>query len=251
LENAVVNAIVLAGGNAKGLAQAPAKGLVPINGRPMVEYVLEALIECKDIDRICVVMPVDYSFDGLSQKVDVVVTKGSLPVVAKAGLDHLGENRKTLVLGADVPMISPESISDFLNRCKERDADFYYPIVRFGESEKQFPDVKRTYARVREGRFTGGNIGLIDPSFVYKNISLIEHLYDLRKSPFKLASFLGFGFLLKFLLGMLSMADVEKRFGKLTDSTCMGVITPYIEIGIDVDKESDLKLAAQVIGGSA
>jgi GTP:adenosylcobinamide-phosphate guanylyltransferase len=247
----VVNAIVLAGGNAKGLAQAPTKGLVPINGRPMVEYVLEALIDCKDIDRICVVIPVACSFENLSGKVEVVVTEGSLPNVAKAGLDRLGGNNKTLVLSADVPMISPESISDFLDRCKAKDVDFYYPVVRFGESEKRFPEVKRTYAKVREGRFTGGNIGLINPGFVYNNISLIEHLYDLRKSPFKLASFLGFGFLIRFVLGMLSIADVEKRFGKLTDSTCMGIITPYIEIGIDVDKESDLKLAAQVIGGSA
>jgi GTP:adenosylcobinamide-phosphate guanylyltransferase len=245
----VVDAIVLGGGNAKGLAPVPAKGLVPINGRPMIEYVLEALTDCDDIDRICVVMPVEHDFSNLSRLVDVVVVTGSFPAVTKAGLDFLGAERKVLVLSADIPMISAESITDFLNRCEGGEAAFYYPIVRFGESEKRFPDVKRTYAKLREGRFTGGNIALIEPSFVYRNIDVIEQIYELRKKPVKIARFLGFMFLIKFVIGVLKISDVEERVGRITNMVCAGVITPYIEIGIDVDKESDLDLAMKAIAG--
>lgn len=245
----MVDAVVLAGGNAKGLAKVPAKGLIPINGRPMVEYVLKALISCNEIDRICVVMPVEHNFGDLSQKVDVVVTTGSLPAVTKAGLDFLKAEEKVLVLSADVPMISPESIADFLSRCKTREAAFYYPIVRFGESEKRFPDVKRTYAKLKEGRFTGGNIALIEPSFIYRNMGVIEHIYELRKKPGQIARFLGFMFLIKFVLGVLSVGEIEARVGRITNMTCAGIVTPYIEIGIDVDKESDLELAISSITG--
>jgi GTP:adenosylcobinamide-phosphate guanylyltransferase len=251
MENTVVDAIVLAGGNAKGLAQVPAKGLVPIGGRPMVDYVISALADCEDIDRICVVLPVEHSFDGFSKNVDSVVVSGSLPSVTKAGFDFIGAKNKTLVLSADVPMISPEAISDFLNRCTDVEAAFYYPIVRYGESEKIFPDVKRTYVKVRDGRFTGGNIGLVEPEFVYKNVSVIEKLYELRKKPIKIARFLGFGFLIKFVIGMLNICDIEKRVGEITGMKCVGIITPYPEIGIDVDKDSDLLLATKAIVGRA
>ena len=245
----MVDAIILAGGSAKGLAEVPAKGLVPVNGRPMFEYVVDALSRCKDIDRICVVLPVEHSLNRLAAKADVVMATGSLPRVAKAGIDFLGTKNQVLILSADIPLISPEAISDFLERCSKRKAGFYYPIVKYGESEKRFPDVKRTYAKVKEGRFTGGNIVLVEPEFVNRNMAFIERMYELRKQPVKLARVLGIMFLFRFVLGLLSIGQLEERVGRLTQSTCMAVITPFIEIGVDVDKESDLQLATVVLRG--
>lgn len=245
----MVDAVILAGGSAKGLAQVPAKGLVPINGRPMVEYVIDALSRCKDVDRVCVVFPGEYSLNGSAGKADVVIASGSLPAVAKAGLDFLGATNPVLILSTDIPLISPEAISDFLERCSKRKAGFYYPIVKYGESEKRFPDVKRTYAKVKEGRFTGGNIVLVEPAFVNGNMALIERIYELRKQPVKIAQVLGIMFLLRFVLGLLSIVQIEDRVGQLTQSVCAAVETPFIEIGVDVDKESDLQLATIALGG--
>ncbi|MCL6473151.1 MAG: nucleotidyltransferase family protein [Firmicutes bacterium] len=245
----MVDAIILAGGSAKELDSAPAKGLVSINGRPMVEYVIGALRQCEDIDRICVVVPVEYSYSESSGKVGVKVASGTLPQVAKTGIDCLGSSKPVLMLSADIPLITPEAISDFLKRCAGYNADFYYPIVRYGESEKRFPDVKRTYARVREGRFTGGNIILINPRFINRNMGIIERIYELRKKPIKIAQVLGFSFLFRFVLGMLTIGQIEDRIGQLTNSVCRAVETPYVEIGIDVDKESDLQLVKAVLVG--
>ncbi len=245
----MVDAVVLAGGNAKGLANVPAKGLVPINGRPMVEYVVDALSRCEDIGRICVVIPVEYSFNGLSKKVGVNVASGSLPAVAKAGLDFLQAKEPVLMLSADIPLITPEAVSDFLKKCSTKKAEFYYPIVRYGKSEKQFPSVKRTYARVKEGRFTGGNIMLVNPKFINRNFGLIERIYELRKQPLKIAQILGFSFLLKFILGMLTISQLEGRIGQMTNAVCVAIETPYVEIGVDVDKESDLQLVTVTLAG--
>ncbi|MHB8840502.1 MAG: nucleotidyltransferase family protein [Candidatus Aquicultor sp.] len=245
----MVDAIILAGGSAKGLAEVPAKGLVPVNGRPMFEYVVDALSRCQDIDRICVVLPVEHSLNGVAAKADVITATGSLPGVAKAGIDFLGAKSQVLILSTDIPLISPEAISDFLGRCSKRKADIYYPIVKYGESEKRFPEVKRTYVKVKEGRFTGGNLVLVEPEFVNKNVALIERMYELRKKPVKLAQVLGIMFLFRFVLGLLSIGQVEQRVGRLTRSTCMAIITPFIEIGVDVDKESDLQLATVALGG--
>lgn len=245
----MVDAVVLAGGDARNLASVPAKGLVPINGRPMVEYVIDALHRCADIDRICVVLPVEYSFADLNSEIGVVVVNGSLPRVIRAGIDFLGSNKPVLVLSADAPLITPEAISDFLDRCSERKAEICYPIIRYGESERRYPGVKRTYARIKEGRFTGGNITLIEPGTITRNMELIEHIYELRKSPLRLFRILGVIFLLRFILGRVSIRQVEERVSQMTKSVCAGVITPFIEIGLDVDKESDLQLATVVLSG--
>lgn len=245
----MVDAVVLAGGSAKGLAEVPAKGLVPINGRPMVEYVVEALRRCPDIENVCVVMPVVHALKQDGEHVKVVVASGNLPEVAKAGIDCLGAKNKVLVLSADIPLLTPEAVSDFLRRCREKDAELYYPIVRYGESEKRFPEVKRTYAKLREGRFTGGNIGLVEAGFVSKNMAFINQIYDLRKRPAKIIGVFGYWFLIRFALGWLSVSQLEKRISQITNTRCVTVVTPFIEIGVDVDKESDLELATRVLGG--
>ncbi|MEW5707236.1 MAG: nucleotidyltransferase family protein [Actinomycetota bacterium] len=246
----MVSALVLAGGSAKELAAVPAKGLVPVNGRPMVEYVVDALHRCPDIDRICVVMPVEYSFNRqIEEKLSIVLADGNLLEVLKAGINSLNTEDMVLAMSADIPLITPEAISDFLQRCSKRKADIYYSIVKDDNIIKHFPSVKRTYARVREGNFTGGNLILLKPQFVEKNIELIERVLESRKKPVRIVRILGISFLLRFVLGLLEISQIEKRIGKLTRSACAGIITPFAEIGLDVDKQSDLELVEVALAG--
>lgn len=245
----MVDAIVLAGGNARGLAPVAAKGMVPINGRPMYEYIVETLLSCADIGRICVVLPSEEGTSYIDDRVTIKVASGSLPQVAKAGFECLATKKPVLMLSADVPLVTVEAISDFLLRCAKRDVDIGYPIIRYGEPERRFPGMKRTYVRLREGRFTGGNIMLMNPVVVLKNMDLMEHVYDMRKSPMKLFQILGFPFLVGFFLGMLNIRQMEQRVGDVLKATCAGIETPFIEIGVDVDKESDLKLVVAVLSG--
>lgn len=245
----MIDAIVLAGGSAKDLDGAPAKGLVPINGRPMFEYVINALDRCEGIGRVCIMLPVEYLLNGTSGKAEVVVTGGDLPDVIKAGIDFLSTKNPVLILSADIPLVTPEAINDFLERCEGFEAELYYPIISHDEVEKRFPGVERTYVRLKEGRFTGGNAILVDPKFVAKNMENIKRIYELRKKPLAIARELGFSFLISFMLGSLTIGQLEERIGKLTRSVCVGVITPFAEIGVDVDKESDLQLAVMALAG--
>jgi len=240
---------VLAGGSAKGLGEVPAKGLVPINGRPMYEYVVGALDRCEKIGRVCLVLPVEHFLSGVSNKAEVVVAGGDLPDVIKTGIDFLSTKNPVLIMSADIPLITPEAIDDFLKRCEAHEAELYYPIVSYDEVEKRFPGVERTYVRLKEGRFTGGNVILVDPEFVARNMDNIKWIYELRKKPFAIAKELGFSFLIGFMLGSLTIGQLEKQVGKLTRATCVSIITPFAEIGIDVDKKSDLQLAVMALAG--
>jgi len=113
--------------------------------------------------------------------------------------------------------------------------------------EEKFPGVKRTYIKLADATVTGGNVFMVDAPVVRKNRGIIEKALDMRKNPLALGSLLGLPIILKYLFGRLSIADVEKRAWDKLALVGRGVIVPYAEIGVDVDKPSDLELALQML----
>lgn len=84
---------------------------------------------------------------------------------------------------ADIPMIRPEVIDDFLDRCSELEGDIYYPpIVSKEASEQVYPEVVRTYFTLKEGTFTGGNILLAAPEAILDSKWILDELIFERKN---------------------------------------------------------------------
>lgn len=210
------------------------KADVPINGRPMVEHVVSALSAVSAIKRVNVARG-----EGDSLVANLL---GAIRTLDLAGDDYL------LISACDIPFLTSQAIDDFLENC-EPGFDVYYPIVRREACEQRFPGVKRTYAKLREGTFTGGNLFLVKASVLPPLTEILERFFRLRKSPFRLAQLFGFGLLTRFLLssvfGTLPMRDVEQRVLKLAGIRAKAVISNYAEIGTDIDKVSDLMLVKQ------
>lgn len=243
-----VDAVVLAGGSLKGISLPgiPAKGLLPIGDRLMLNYVVEALKGCSRIGRIVVVIP---SAKGvaLPEGAEFILNDGSLTDNIYAGMGHLKTGRMILLVSGDIPLLTTEGVDNFLKCCEREKAQVYYPIIPQKDVERRFPGVRRTYAALRDGTFTGGNLALVDPGLFESNRDLLERLYGFRKSPLKLARVLGFSFVLKFLLHLLTIEAAEKRLSNLIGGQGRAVITPHPEIGMDVDKDSDLELARRIL----
>jgi hypothetical protein len=102
--------------------------------------------------------------------------------------------------------------------------------------------VKRTYVHLKEGTFTGGNLVVIDPAILVKHHLMIQRAVAMRKKPGQLARLLGVRLLIKFLLRTLSIHEIEARVAKMLGFKGAAIICPYPEVGIDVDKPSDLDL---------
>jgi hypothetical protein len=58
---------------------------------------------------------------------------------------------------------------------------------------------------------------------------------------------IGLLFILKFLLKRLSLSEVELQFSKLLSIKGKAIVLDYPEIGIDVDKPSDLELVRKIL----
>lgn len=248
----IVDALILAGGSSKGLEREgePAKAFIKINGKSMLEHVAESLKSSKSVRRVAVVGPPAMRDQSEKSGADIFLpTKGSLTENMSLGLAELNSSYPVLIASSDIPLITPEAIDDFVNRCEKIQADIFYSVVDRERIEKFFPGTKRTYAALREGTFTGGNVGLVNPRVVRENMELIERAFKLRKSPVKLVRILGLRFVLKFIFRRLTLGEVEERVSLLLNSKGRAVVTPYPQIGIDVDKVSDLELVRRFFQG--
>jgi molybdopterin-guanine dinucleotide biosynthesis protein A len=248
-----MNAVVLGGGKSNDpvalAAGVEVKALVLLEGRTMAWHVLRALRESGKIDHIVYVGPVVPDFeslidthvpghDGMLENLEAGLK--ALEVLRPA--DHVSADR-ALVVTADVPLLTATAVRDLFTR--DPGSALVYPVVPERACEREFPGGRRTYARVREGKFTGGNLFLIEPRLVSKFMPKLRQVIANRKNPLALAGIIGPGILIKFLLGLVRIAELEARVSQILGVEAKALISEYPEIGFDVDKADDLEIVRQ------
>lgn len=251
-----MDVIILAGAKNSGAlresSDCPFEAGIIVAGRTLLDYVVQSLLDVREAERIAVVGPEESLSPDLRTKVwQIVPFGGSMVENLRRGMLALAPKGKVLVATADIPLLTAEAVEDFLARCGAHEADVYYPVVSRERIEARYPTAKRTYASLREGTFTGGNIILLAPEIVERHLRAIEQAVALRKKPLQMGRMLGLWYLLKLVFGRLSIAEIEERVGRKMHFKGMAVITPFAEIGIDVDKPSDLALVQSALAGEA
>ena len=252
------DAVILAGGEnsseLKKIAPYDNEALIIIGNYPMIYYVYSALRATPCINRIVVSGPVEALRIILPRDEKLFFVEGGPNAIqsfsnAVSLLAEIGISAKVLAIPTDVPFITAEAIRDFLICCEKSEADFYYPITRKEVNDNKYPGVVRTYVRLKDGIFTGGNLFLLRSAIIPVCLDIGLKLTQRRKNPLAMAKLFGFGLVWKYLLGRLSIEMAEKRFYKVVGIRGKGIISCYAEVGVDVDKPDDLRLAQQYLGG--
>lgn len=250
------SAVVLGGGDpgdpfaaAHGVKVKP---LIAVRGEAMAVHVLRALRGSGRVQRIAYVGPTTPEIEAL---IDVRVTDhGTLLSNLEAGVDALSADlhahERVLVVTADIPMLGASDVRDVLEQAPQ-DAALVYPVVRREDCEAAYPGVKRTYARVRDGTFTGGNLFILDPTLIKEFLPRLRDVLSARKSPLKLAGIIGPGILFKLVTGRLTVHELEEKVSGILGVKARALITPHAAVGTDVDKNADLTLAEAHLGGGA
>jgi len=245
-----VDAVVLAGApNCGQLQEARSEkweAEIPIHGKPMVNYVIEALQSSSRVADILVVAPEEIRAI-LPPQVRWIASGDSLTENVFRAMDALDKENNVLFVTSDIPFIHAEVVDDFLERCGELEGDIYYPLVSREANEQLYPETIRTYFTLKEGAFTGGNIILARPQAVIDSRWIMNEVIARRKKPWKLVRMLGFFFILKFSTKQLALRELEKRVSEILGHSSIIIISPYPELSTDVDKPSDLQLAETTI----
>lgn len=244
-----VDAVVLAGGDGAVIDPLVSiKGLVPVAGRAMVEWVVEALNASETINRVAVVVPTSEGLGALSSLVDkVVVSDAAFIDNVLAGVDAFAGDRFVLVTTGDLPALLPEAVDDYVSRSLEAGVDVSYPLVAKAAMIEQFPGSERTFIRLKDGPITGGNMMLLSPEILAQNRDIGQRLFETRKSPVRMAKVIGVPFILKLITGRLEVHDVELKMEQLLGGRCRAIPTTHASIGADVDKPIDVVVAERVL----
>ncbi len=248
----MVDAMIMAGAMNDGALQESSsekyEALIEIAGRPMVEYVLQAVQEARTIDRVAMIGPASELREKLDLQADFYVEGGnSLLHNMRRGAEELGSQGPIFIITSDIPLITSEAIDDFVEKAQARPAEVYYSLVNQKACEKTFPGMERTYVRLKEGTFTGGNMAMIESDIIINCSEDMSKFFDYRKSVLRLGRLLGPNILMRFALGRLKMAQIEKRVRKTTGYDGAGIFSNHAEVAFDVDKPSDMDLATHFL----
>ncbi|MDR7568620.1 MAG: nucleotidyltransferase family protein, partial [Armatimonadota bacterium] len=232
-----VDVVVLAGGGGEeGLPEGlPNKAFLPIAGIPMVERVMRAVRAAPGVGRIALVGPADLP-EGVRGLCDLwIPDTQDLLGNALAGLRALSPAPWVLLVASDLPLLTPQALSEFLDQCREEEVEVYYPVVPRAVVEAAFPGLRKTYVRTAEGVFTGGGVVLVRSGILQRLEPVIRQVIEIRKNPARLASLFGPQYVVKYVLGRLRIAELEERVQAIAGIRGKAVVCHRPELAVDVD----------------
>jgi GTP:adenosylcobinamide-phosphate guanylyltransferase len=226
--------------------QGKPKALVDVNGKPMIQWVLDAVSGSKHVGEIFIV--------GLSAKEKLVSRKnphyiddqkGALENVI-AGVGALvGHDLSTdifLMVSSDIPALTTEMVDWVIDQATQAYVDIQYFVIHRTDMEKRYPESRRTYTRFQGVQLCSADIFLMRAGKVLNPTSRWQDLLKARKSPLKQAAIIGFDTLLLMLLRLITLDKAVQTVTKRLDLTGRVAFTPYPEMGMDVDKDFQLEI---------
>lgn len=234
--------------------QGKPKALLEIDGRPIVEFVLQALLEAQSIDRV-VLVGLDSGTDlNLNQAADMIADQGGLVANGLAGLSRLQEDRPetrhVLFSSADIPAVNSFIVDDIVTACRPFDKAAYYFMVDRRTMEGSFPDSGRSFVSLKDMQVAGADMFIADARLAGDNPHLIHEMAAGRKRPWKLARIVGPGTLLALWLHRLTLAGIERRAERVIGRPVSVQLTAHAQLAMDVDKPEQLLLLRRALAGS-
>jgi GTP:adenosylcobinamide-phosphate guanylyltransferase len=256
-----MDALILAGGQAppEMLATLPEsdrhedRALVALNGRPMMDFTLEALRACSHVERIAVV-GTPQVLAHIAQNHPQVLGVEAGPRMIENALrgtrflrEQAGASPVALITTSDVPLVSPSTYEEFLRGFEQKGLEASYAIVKREVCEAQFPGGKRTYAKLKDGTYTAGNAVIVRGAVIEKMGAMFERFYDARKNPIAMAKIFGPSFLMRAVTKQLTVKQLEERLTIIAEGKFGAVDMKDASLAFDVDKIEDYRIARSML----
>ncbi|MFC1851815.1 NTP transferase domain-containing protein [candidate division CSSED10-310 bacterium] len=214
-----IDAAVLAGTHLEKdkLIYGQNKSFLEFHGKPVVQWVVEALAQAKRIDRIVVVGPIEkvktvlehspVNFIPVEQRGQMIQNAwvAFLALCPQAAgyptdlIEYLAAeesggfrqpegiemDRPYLYISGDVPLVIPEAIDDFIDRCEINNYDMFYGITEEEDLKPYYPTptqkgIKRPYVHFADSWLRVSNIQLVKPLKLGR-LYLVQSGYNVRK----------------------------------------------------------------------
>ncbi len=249
-----MDAIVIAGGIPNPdeplytYTQGLSKALLDIAGKPMIQWVLDALGEAKKVDNVIIIGLPEDSQITCKKHLYFVPNQGRMLDNISAGIDKMLEINPSaeyvISASSDIPGITGEMIDWMVDTSMGTQHDMYYGVVTREVMEARYPDSKRTFAKLADMELCGADIHIAHKTMTTdpEHLAMWDVLIGKRKSPLKQAASIGFMTLFLLLTHRLTLNGAIERITKRLNITGRAIMWDYAEPAMDVDKPHQLEI---------
>lgn len=249
-----MDAILMAGGIPKPdqplypYTQGSAKALVDIAGKPMIQWVLDALDDAERIDSVTIIGLPEESNISCNKPLHFVSNHGGMLDNIVAGIDKVLEINPqaeyVLTVSSDIPGINGEMIDWLIDTAMQTRHDIYYGLVTRQVMESRYPNSNRTFTKLADMHVCGADIHIAHKTMTTdpEHLAMWDELIGKRKSPLKQAASIGILTLILLLTGQLSLERATERVTKRLNITGRAIAWEHAEPGMDVDKPHQLEI---------
>lgn len=222
------------------------KALIDVAGKPMVQWVLDALSDAESVDNVIVIGLSPKSGVTCKKPLHFVSNQGRMLANIVAGVNKSLELNKhtkyVLIVSSDIPTLKPEMVDWLVDTCMETQDDLYYGICPRDVMETRFPNSKRTYTRLKGIELCGADMNITHVRMATEHLDMWESLIGSRKSPLKQASMIGLDTFFQVLTRSITLDELVEKVCSRIGIQGRAITWEYAEPCMDVDKPHQLEL---------
>lgn len=238
------------------LTQGQHKCLLDIQGRPMISWVLETLLNAEAISKV--VVSIENSavletpltaFQSPQQRDRLVIepSAGNLfTSIARVMSSYGAGHYPVIITTADNPLLTPEMLAHFVRSIKD-ETDVAVAMTRAEVMKAKYPDGQRRFYQFVDASYSNCNLYAILRPQALNSAQAFARGGQFAKSALRMLRAFGlFNFLL-YRMKRLTVARCEQRLSRAVAARVQIVEMPFAEAPIDVDNERTLRLAREII----
>jgi GTP:adenosylcobinamide-phosphate guanylyltransferase len=222
------------------------KALIDVAGKPMVQWVLDALSDAKNVENVIVIGLSPKSGVTCKKPLHFVSNQGRMLANIVAGVNKALEldkkNEYVLIVSSDIPTLKPEMIDWLIDTCLETRDDVYYGVCNREVMEKRFPESRRTYTKLKGIELCGADINITHVRMATEHLDMWETLIGSRKSPLRQASTIGLDTFFQVLTRSITLDELVEKVCRRLGITGRAIRWEHAEPCMDVDKPHQLEL---------
>lgn len=247
-----MDAIVTAGGIPQPgdplyvYSKGDSKALIDIEGKPMIQWVLDALSESKNVDNVIVIGLTAKSGLTCKKPLFFLSNQGRMLANIVAGVNKVMElNKKSeYVLGvsSDIPALKGKMVDWLVDTAMETRDDIYYGVCPKDVMEARYPTSHRTYTKLKDIQICGADMGILHVKMVTEHLDTWEALIGSRKSPLRSAAVIGWDTLFQLFTRQITLQGLVERASQRIGVKGRVIIWSQAEPCMDVDKPQQLEM---------
>jgi GTP:adenosylcobinamide-phosphate guanylyltransferase len=222
------------------------KALIDVAGKPMVQWILDALGDAKSVDNVIVIGLSAKSGLTCKKPIHYISNQGRMLANIVTGVSKAVElnkkNEYVLLVSSDIPALKPEMVDWLVETCMETKDDLYYGVCPREVMEARYPTSKRTFTKLKDMEVCGSDVNVIHVSMTTDHLDTWEELIGNRKSPLRQAAVIGWDTLFQLFTRQFTLQSLVERASQRIGIKGRAIIWDRAEPCMDVDKPHQLEL---------